>query len=110
VTVCGAGHESTVAQDVWVTVTVSIVLLNDNAVAAVHVEAKAKADPKRDRISIFAVTKVGVNGRNSPAMWALAGSYTLHSARITVSWLVRIIILIMSRLFSPSRNVVIQGV
>jgi hypothetical protein len=57
---------------------VSVVPLNANAAAAVHVEAKA--NPKRARILVFAEIEVGVNGRNYPASRARAGTYTLRGA------------------------------
>jgi hypothetical protein len=57
---------------------VSVVPLNANAVAAVHVEAKA--NPKRARMLGFTEIEVGVNGRNYPASRARARTYTLRSA------------------------------
>ena len=84
-TVRGAGHERTVDQDVWVTVIVSVVPLNANAVAAVQVEAKV--NPKEARILIFVETEGTTNGRSFPALRIRASTYTLcfaaHASKFT---------------------------
>lgn len=54
VTVCGAGHEKTVDQAVWVMKTVSVVPLDTNAVVALS--KKATANPKMSCILNTEVT------------------------------------------------------